>query len=146
MGKLVKKYSLAFLLAVGLAAAAVAANTVFTDVKVRNLTVTGTQTNTGAVADSGNHTVTGNLAVTGTTTLTGAVTQSSTTFTGAILPWPRTLAQINALLSGTTGQIVICSDCTRTGICQSTGTVTAGAWVVPVSTAASPSYTTLHCQ
>lgn len=75
----------------------------------------------------------------------GVVTVSTTTFTGPFAPSPRTLAQINALTPGVTNQIVVCTDCTRTALCISSG-ILRGAWVVPVSTAAFPSYTTLHCQ
>lgn len=77
----------------------------------------------------------------------GIVTASTTTFTGAILPWPRTLAQINVLQSGATGQIVLCSNCVKTAICVSSGTVGLGAWVVPIiSTGNAGPYTAAHCQ
>ncbi len=42
--------------------------------------------------------------------------------------FPRTLAQLNALTPGTTGQIAFCSDCTYTKLVISSGTGT-GAWV-----------------
>lgn len=45
----------------------------------------------------------------------------------------KTLAQINALVPDTTGQIIGCSNCTQSAICIATSTV-AGGWVVPVST------------
>ena|SRR6267154_1982559 len=144
MGKLVKTTLLAFLAAGIMFRPAQAANTKFTDVQVRNLTVTGTQTNTGNVTDSGNHTVTGNLSVTGTSTLTGAVTQSSTTMSGLLLPWPLTLAQINALTSSATGQMAVCTNCTMTKVCVSSGTTATYQWTVMQGTASATA--PLHCQ
>ncbi len=60
-----------------------------------------------------------------------------------------TLAQINALQPDTTNQFVGCSDCTQTALCVSSGSILAthkGAFVVPISTAAFPAYTTIHCR
>jgi len=121
--------------------------TCYTAIDVSGNATVGSLTNTGASAVTGNQTVTGNQAVTGTLTVTGAVSQSTTTFTGAFLPWPKTIAQLNALTSGTTGQIVSCTDCTKSGICISSGTTAPGAWVVAVvSTNTGAGYTTIHCQ
>lgn len=47
---------------------------------------------------------------------------------------PRTLAQIEALTADTTGQLMLCSDCTRSPLCISSGTVAPGAWVVITGT------------
>ena|SRR5688572_3710149 len=44
----------------------------------------------------------------------------------------RTLAQINALTPDTTGQMVLCINCTRSAVCVSSG-VTNGAWVIAVT-------------
>ncbi len=54
----------------------------------------------------------------------------------------KTLTQINAYAPSAAGEIVFCSNCTRTAICVSTGTAI-GAWVVGVEsgTMASPT----HC-
>lgn len=41
--------------------------------------------------------------------------------------WPRTLAQIQVLTPGTTGQIAFCSNCTNTPLVISTG-VASGSW------------------
>lgn len=83
---------------------------------------------------NGNETLAGNLSVAGTLTTTGVFT-----------PYSRTIAQLNALAPSAAGQVVFCSDCVRSAICVSTGTA-AGAWSVASSTAASPAYTTIHCQ
>lgn len=122
MGKLMKKYSLVLLAGLALVEVAHAAATKFTDLAV-----------------TGNETVTGNLTVSGTSSL------ATTAFTGPILPFPRTLAQINALTSGTTGQMVVVSDGVMTKICVSSGTTAAGQWTVTQATAAAPT-APLHCQ
>lgn len=139
-GKLLKKYLLIFLVGLVFVEVTYAAATKFTDLQCRNLTVTGTQTNTGTVTDAGNHTVTGNLAVTGTTTL-GA----------GILPWTRTVAQLNALTPGTTNLIVVCTDCVMSHVCISSGshpTTSVGAWTLLQSTAPTAALTgsLIHCQ
>lgn len=46
-----------------------------------------------------------------------------------------TLAQIQALTPYTTGQIVMCTNCTQSPICVSTQSVTQGGWVVASGTA-----------
>lgn len=95
------------------------------------LAVTGAQTLTGATTFNG--AVTANAAVTANNT----VSLSTTTFTGSFLPWPRTIAQLNTLTPGATGQIVLCSDCARSAVCVSSGshpTNSVGAWVVAVNT------------
>lgn len=141
MGKLGKKYLLAFLLTLGFTAVVYAANTKFTNVEV-----TGSLTVDGATTHTGNVTSTGNATATGTLTRTGATTLSTTTFTGGFAPWSRTIAQLNALTASTTGQVVFCADCVRSALCVSSGSVTAGAWTVMDSTATTPAYTTIHCQ
>lgn len=102
-----------------------------------NMTVGGTSTVVGSATITGAATVTGATTFTGASTHVGAVTQSTTTFSGAYVPYLQTLAQINVLLPGTTGQWVGCSDCTRTAVCVSSGSNAAsstGAWVVPIAT------------
>lgn len=47
----------------------------------------------------------------------------------------KTLAQINAYSAKSAGQLVYCSDCTRSPLCVSSGTA-AGAWTVAVATGA----------
>jgi hypothetical protein len=140
MAKIMRQGLLVLLSCIAFVQLTDAAPTKFTDVQARDVTVTRDLT----VQDD--LSVTDDVAVTGDLTASGAVSLSTTAFTGALLPWPRTLAQINALRSGTTGQMVLCSDCTRSKLCVSTGTVTAGAWVVAVATAAYPSVDTLHCE
>ena len=83
------------------------------------LEVTGTSTVTGTSVITGNQTVSGNQSVAGTLTLTAPST-----------PYSRSIAQINALTAGTTYQTVICTDCVRSAICISTGSVNPGAWVI----------------
>lgn len=124
-----KKCPLIFLIALMSVAHLHAANTKFT-----NLEVTGTATFDGAVTESGAVTSTGNNTATGTLTRTNTTTLSTTTFTGGYTPWQRTLAQLNALTASTTGQIIACSDCTTAAICISSGSVSAGSWVVAVAT------------
>ena len=70
-GKLLKKYLLIFLLGLVFVEVVNAAATKFTDVNCRNLTVTGTLTNS-ACYTTGNQTVSGNQTVTGSATVTGA--------------------------------------------------------------------------
>lgn len=63
-----------------------------------------------------------------------------------------TIAQLNLLQPDTTNQIIGCSDCTRSSICTSSGSVTTtsiGAWVVPIATGTfvGTTYSGLpHCQ
>lgn len=73
------------------------------------------------------------LAVTGDLTVTGKTTLG-----------PKTLAQINALTSGTTGQMIIVSDGVMTKVCVSSGTTAPGQWTVTQGTAAAVA--PLHCQ
>lgn len=95
----------------------------------------GSLTLAGDVVVDGATTLTGNVAVTGTLGVTGATTQTGALALGAgFTPWLRTLAQIDALTADTTGQLVVCSDCTRSAICISSGSVTSGAFVVLVET------------
>lgn len=56
---------------------------------------------------------------------------------------PQTTTQIQALVPGTTDQVVACSNCTRSYLCVSSGTA-AGAWTVAVETGTMASPT--HCQ
>jgi len=60
-----------------------------------------------------------------------------------ITPWSRTSTQVNSLAATTTGQILFCSNCTRSFVCVSSGVV-AGSWVVAVETGTMTSPT--HCQ
>lgn len=48
----------------------------------------------------------------------------------------QTVAQLNVLAPDTTGQIVGCSDCTRSAVCISSGAASGnvGAWVILVGT------------
>lgn len=132
MGNLMKKYLLAFLIGLGFVGVSYSAATKFT-----NLEVTGTTTLTGAVTRAGNETATGSTVL------------SSTTFTGGATLTSRTIAQINALTSTTTGQMLLCSDCTRSPICISSGSVNAGSFVVIAGTGAFAGSTfsgLSHCQ
>ena len=45
-----------------------------------------------------------------------------------------TLAQINSLTPDATGQLVLCSNCTRSTVCVSSGSVNPGSWVIAVAT------------
>ena len=66
---------------------------------------------------------------------------------GVVLAF-KTVAQFNALTPVTTGQLFMCSDCTRSTLCVSSGVLT-GAWVVAVATGtfAGSSWSGLqHCQ
>lgn len=47
-----------------------------------------------------------------------------------IVMFPYTISQINNLKADTTGQMVLCSDCTQSTICVSSGSVNNGSWVV----------------
>jgi len=126
-----KKHWLAFLLVGCVAAVAfAAAYTKFTYLEVKNdLLVDNTSTFTGVA------------------TFNGATTMAAPTFTGPVLPYARTLAQINSLTSGTTNQIVVCSDCVMSHICISSGTTAGGQWTVPTATApATTGAVPLHCQ
>ena len=140
MGKLMKKYLLAFLLALGTTQLVIAAATKFTNVEV-----TGTAVFDGAVTESGSVTTTGNNTATGTLNRTNTTTLSTTTLTGGFAPWQRTIAQLNGLIASTTGQFVFCSDCISSSLCVSSGTLT-GAWVVAVTTQSSVAYTSTHCK
>ena len=51
-----------------------------------------------------------------------------------IMPLSQTVTQIGALTAQTTGQFLYCSNCTRSYLCVSSGTVNPGAWVVAVET------------
>jgi hypothetical protein len=46
----------------------------------------------------------------------------------------KTVAQINALTSDATGQVVFCSNCLQSALCVSSGTVAPGAWTVSSAT------------
>lgn len=58
----------------------------------------------------------------------------------------KTLAQMNALTSDTTGQMLYVSDAVQSRVCVSSGTVNPGAWVVGVATGAFTAATYPHCQ
>ena len=68
----------------------------------------------------------------------GAIAVSSATYAGGLGLWSQTVAQIKALTSTTTGQVLFCSDCGAAGgkgtICVSTGTVNPYAWVLSTGT------------
>lgn len=120
MSTFVKKNWLSLLIVLAIVSSAYAAATKFT-----NVTITGVLTTVTAA-------ITGNQTVTGTSTLTGR-----TTLGAPMTPYIRTLAQLNALTPDTTGQMVFCSDCTRSAIAVSSGshpTASVGAWVVPIAT------------
>lgn len=69
----------------------------------------------------------------------GVVTASTTTFTGGVALWSQTAAQIAALTSTTTGQMVYCSNCGSAGgngtMCISTGTTAVYQFVLSTGTA-----------
>lgn len=110
-------------------------------------TITGAQTFTGATTMNGGATVSGALTQSG-----GAVTLSTTAFNGGVILYSQTKAQINALLPTTTGQMVLCNDCTRSAICISSGSNSAtsvGAFVIIAATGtfAGSNFSGLaHCQ
>ena len=69
--------------------------------------------------------------------------------TTKIVITPITLATINALTSDATGQIVACTDCVRSSLCISSGTVNPGAFVILTATGtfAGSTWSGLqHCQ
>jgi hypothetical protein len=72
---------------------------------------------------------TGTFQVDGRSTLTGRTTMGAPTTL-----YLRTLAQLNALTADTTGQLVVCTDCTRSALAISSGSVNAGSWVIAVAT------------
>jgi hypothetical protein len=135
MLKSMKNHWLAFFLVGTIAAVALAAAyTRFTYLEIKNdLLVDNTSTFTGTETHNG------------TANFNGATVMAAPSVTGALTLYSRTIAQLNALAPGTTGQIVFCSNCAQSGICVSSGVV-AGAWVVPTSTATVPAYTSIHCQ
>lgn len=147
MGKLMQKYLLAFLLTFAFAPFVYGAAT-----KLTNLEVTGTLTVDGATSAHAITATSVNCSNVSTTTLTAnnlvatyGITGATLTLSGVFTPYSRTISQLNALAPGAAGQFVFCSDCVRSALCVSSGTAT-GAWVVESSTAASPAYTTIHCQ
>lgn len=60
----------------------------------------------------------------GSTTLTGLVAQSSTTFTGGMTLFSRTLAQLNSMAPANVGISYYCTTCVQEAVCISTGTGT----------------------
>lgn len=61
-------------------------------------------------------------------------TNGSATLGGVFVPFPQTIAQMNALVPGVAGtQIILCSNCTQSALCVSSGTA-AGSWVVIAAT------------
>lgn len=58
----------------------------------------------------------------------------------------RTLAQMNALQSDTTGQLLYVSDAVMSRICVSSGSFAAGQWVVGSGTGTFSGGTYPHCQ
>jgi hypothetical protein len=64
---------------------------------------------------------------------------------GGVLPWLLPIAQINSLTPATTGQLIACSDCTMSGVCQSTG-ILRGAFAVMQATATETGVTRAHCK
>lgn len=79
-------------------------------------------------------TFTDDVAITDTLSVTGATTLSTATVTGGFRPRIATKAIIASLTSTTTGQLVICSDCTRSYLCVSSGTLNPDSYVVAVET------------
>jgi hypothetical protein len=63
---------------------------------------------------------------------------------GTIVLWSRTAAQLGSLTPPATGALLYCSDCTKSGVCVSSGTGVA-AWVIPVSTGAQ-TFSSVRCQ
>lgn len=118
------------------------------DTQVYSLDDDGDQSLTGNLTVQSSMTVTGVSAFTGSVTANGTVSLSTTTFTGGVLLMSRTIAQLNTLTSGTTGQLILCSDCVRSAICVSSGTSN-GAWVIAVATGTTTGTTFsgfAHCQ
>lgn len=68
---------------------------------------------------------------------------------GGVSLWNQTIAQIDQLLPVTTGQLIICSNCVRSAICVSSGTLSKGSWVIAVATGTTTGTTYsgfAHCQ
>lgn len=57
-----------------------------------------------------------------------------------------TVAQMNALTSDTTGQVILVSDATQSRLCISSGTVNPGAWVVASATGVFAGASYPHCR
>ncbi len=119
---------------------------------VGNQTVAGTQAITGATTQTGASTFTGAATFNGAVIVPSTFTQSgyaaamsTTTFSGGVGLWARSLVNINTLIASTTNQLVVCSDCLQSKVCISTNSITAGAFVVLQATA--PGAGALqHCQ
>ena len=86
-------------------------------------------------------------AIAGLSSIAGATSQyqalgnvaiSSSTVSGGLGIWSRTVAQLQTLTPTTTGQIVYCSNCAAAGnagtICVSTGSTAAYQWVLSTGT------------
>lgn len=69
----------------------------------------------------------------------GNVQMSTSTVSGGLGLWSRTLAQLQSLTPTITGQVVYCSNCVSAGgagtICVSTGSSAAYQWVLSTGTA-----------
>lgn len=66
----------------------------------------------------------------------GNVRMSSSTVTGGLGLWQRTVAQLQSLTPTTTGQVVICIDCNVAyTICISSGSTAAYQWILSTGTA-----------
>lgn len=65
---------------------------------------------------------TSKLHISSGTLLIDGNTQKAVDLGGTFKPWPRTKAQICALVPDSVGQYVDCTDCTLPGLCRSTGT------------------------
>ena len=57
-----------------------------------------------------------------------------------------TLAQMNSLTSDTTGQLIFVSDALQSKVCVSSGTLAAGAWILPTSTGVFAAGSNDHCR
>lgn len=70
------------------------------------------------------------------------------TVDGGLGLWNQTLAQMNALIPDTTGQVIFVSDAVSSKLCVSTGAASVtntGAWVMAVATGAFTAATYPHC-
>lgn len=94
MGKLMKKYLLAFLVALVSVEVAYSAATKFTDLTVTGTLTSATHTNSGNATTTGNQTVTGNLAVTGTSALSNTLTETYGVAAGTMTATNSTMAVV----------------------------------------------------
>lgn len=87
-------------------------------------------------------TTAGNVTAAGSVTAGGALSGTTITASGVFTPVPKTSAQVTALTPTAANQMILCTDCTRSRVCISSGTGQ-GAWVVSIETGTMATPT--HC-